>query len=67
MKNKDEIISIIREDVWMMEILQSVKTLNLPDWWICAGFVRSKVPFKALLFARFKSIFHKVEEELIYL
>ncbi|MFD0953661.1 nucleotidyltransferase family protein [Virgibacillus natechei] len=27
----------------MMDILRSAKSLNLPDWWICAGFVRSKV------------------------
>ena len=41
--NKDEIISLIKEDQWMMEILTSTKALNLPDWWICAGFVRSKI------------------------
>ncbi|MFS0892484.1 nucleotidyltransferase family protein [Peribacillus frigoritolerans] len=27
----------------MMEILESARSLNLPDWWICAGFIRSKV------------------------
>lgn len=27
----------------MMEILETVSKLNLPDWWIGAGFVRSKV------------------------
>ncbi|WP_310176133.1 nucleotidyltransferase family protein [Neobacillus niacini] len=27
----------------MMHILKSAKSLNLPDWWICAGFVRSKI------------------------
>ncbi|MGJ9459878.1 nucleotidyltransferase family protein [Oceanobacillus sp. CF4.6] len=27
----------------MMDILLSAKSLNLPDWWICAGFVRSKI------------------------
>lgn len=27
----------------MMEILRTVKGLNLPDWWIGAGFIRSKV------------------------
>lgn len=27
----------------MMEILGEVDSLNLPDWWIGAGFVRSKV------------------------
>ena len=36
-------IKLIREDPWMMEILRTVKSLNLPDWWVCAGFVRSKI------------------------
>ncbi|MFC4323077.1 nucleotidyltransferase family protein [Litchfieldia salsa] len=27
----------------MMEILKTVKVLNLSDWWVCAGFVRSKI------------------------
>ncbi|MBT2691745.1 nucleotidyltransferase family protein [Bacillus sp. ISL-55] len=27
----------------MMEIIQAASTLSLPDWWICAGFVRSKI------------------------
>ncbi|WP_077620975.1 nucleotidyltransferase family protein [Bacillus sinesaloumensis] len=27
----------------MMEIIKTASTLNLPDWWICAGFVRSKI------------------------
>jgi uncharacterized protein len=41
--NEKVIISYITEDQWMMEILQAAQSLNLPDWWICAGFVRSKV------------------------
>ncbi|MDQ0220238.1 hypothetical protein J2S21_003357 [Peribacillus cavernae] len=43
MINEEEIIRLIREDKWMMEILDTAKSLNLPDWWICAGFVRSKI------------------------
>ena len=27
----------------MMDLLKGAKSLNLPDWWICAGFVRSKI------------------------
>ncbi|MBI2621508.1 MAG: nucleotidyltransferase family protein [Candidatus Levybacteria bacterium] len=27
----------------MMDVLRAVEKLNLPDWWIGAGFVRSKV------------------------
>ncbi|WP_226671097.1 nucleotidyltransferase family protein [Metabacillus litoralis] len=41
--NEEEIISIVTEDKWMMEILKTVKLLDLPDWWVCAGFVRSKI------------------------
>lgn len=41
--DEKDILSLIQKDRWMMEILKSVKRLNLPDWWIGAGFVRSKV------------------------
>ncbi|WP_096203213.1 nucleotidyltransferase family protein [Bacillus sp. FJAT-45350] len=27
----------------MMDILKTTKSLNLPDWWVCAGFVRTKI------------------------
>lgn len=40
---ENDITKLIAEDEWMMEVLQAAKTLNLPDWWICAGFVRSKI------------------------
>jgi uncharacterized protein len=42
-KNNEDIIQLISEDKWMIDILKAVKSLNLLDWWICAGFVRSKV------------------------
>jgi len=43
MKTEADIKRIIEDDTWMMNILHIVKTLELPDWWICAGFVRSKI------------------------
>ncbi|QKY69379.1 nucleotidyltransferase family protein [Lentibacillus sp. CBA3610] len=43
LKNERDILNLISEDDWMMEILATVKSLNLPDWWICAGFIRSKI------------------------
>ena len=43
MKTKENIINAISQDDWMMEILYTVKGLQLTDWCICAGFVRSKV------------------------
>ncbi|GKU81923.1 nucleotidyltransferase family protein [Niallia sp. NCCP-28] len=42
-KTKEDIIDIIKEDEWMMSVLAAVKTLDLPDCWVCAGFVRSKI------------------------
>lgn len=43
LKSENDIIVLIQQDEWMMELLMAVETLDLPDWWICAGFVRSKV------------------------
>ncbi|HBP51643.1 MAG: hypothetical protein US68_C0011G0022 [Candidatus Shapirobacteria bacterium GW2011_GWE1_38_10] len=40
---KEEIVELIKSDNWMMEILRTTKTLDLPDWYIGAGFIRSKV------------------------
>ena len=42
MKEKD-ILSLIKKDKWMMKVLKIVRSLDLPDWWIGAGFVRGKV------------------------
>ncbi|QHW35082.1 nucleotidyltransferase family protein [Paenibacillus rhizovicinus] len=27
----------------MLEVLRTARSLGLPDWWVCAGFVRSKI------------------------
>lgn len=40
---EQDIIQLVKDDPWMMEILLNAKTLGLPDWWVCAGFVRSKI------------------------
>lgn len=40
---KADIILLIQNDNWMMAILRTVKTLDLPDWYVGAGFIRSKV------------------------
>jgi len=42
-KNEEDIIQLVKEDRWMMEILEVANSLNLPDWWVCAGFVRAKI------------------------
>jgi len=38
-----EILALIREDLWMMQVLTTAGSLHLPDWLIGAGFVRNKV------------------------
>lgn len=43
LKDKEDVIKLIQNDKTMMEIIHVASTLNLPDWWICAGFVRSKI------------------------
>jgi uncharacterized protein len=43
LKNEEDVKLLIELDEFMMEILQAASSLNLPDWWICAGFVRSKI------------------------
>ena len=42
MTEKD-ILSLIEQDPWMMDVLKTAENLNLPDWLIGAGFVRNKV------------------------
>lgn len=39
---KEKLINEILKDEWMLDILKSVRDLNLPDCWIGAGFVRNK-------------------------
>ena len=41
--NEQDILNLIKKDIWMMDILRIAEKLNLPDWVIGAGFVRNKV------------------------
>jgi len=34
---------LIERDEWMMDVLRTVQQLELQDWWVCAGFVRTKI------------------------
>lgn len=43
METEKDILDLIKNDKWMMDILKAARSLNLPDWWVCAGFVRSKI------------------------
>lgn len=42
LKTEEDLVCLIQEDEWMLDLLRAAKFLGLPDWWICAGFVRSK-------------------------
>jgi hypothetical protein len=41
--NEQQVMTLVSKDVWMMEVLKAARSLQLPDWWVCAGFVRSKI------------------------
>ncbi|KRF08084.1 hypothetical protein ASG89_16765 [Paenibacillus sp. Soil766] len=43
MKSKEDIIGLVHTDEWMMDVLRAARSLRLSDWWVCAGFVRSKI------------------------
>lgn len=43
LQTEKDVLNLIDSDKWMMDILRAAKSLNLPDWWVCAGFVRTKV------------------------
>ena len=38
-----EILDLIKSDKWMMSVISTASSLNLPQWIIGAGFVRNKV------------------------
>lgn len=40
---EEDVLEIIRQDEWRMEVLRTVRPLQLPDWWLGAGFVRNAV------------------------
>lgn len=37
------LLTLVQADESMMSVLRAAGSLNLPDWWIAAGFVRSKL------------------------
>lgn len=40
---ESDLAAWIKQDEWMMAVLREARSLQLPDWWICAGFIRSKI------------------------
>lgn len=43
LKTKSDIVNVIHNDPQMMEVIHAVNELQLPDWWVCAGFLRTKI------------------------
>ena len=41
--SKNKLIEIIQNEDWLMEGLENVRSLNLPDWYIAAGAIRNTV------------------------
>lgn len=37
-RNEADVARLVKGDPWMMEVLAAAEELNLPDWWIGAGF-----------------------------
>jgi len=43
MMTEEQILDLVRADPWMMQVLAVARSIDLPDWMIGAGFIRSKV------------------------
>jgi len=41
--SEQSITQIIASDSWMMDVLNAAEEVNLPNWWIGAGFLRNKI------------------------
>jgi hypothetical protein len=41
--NEEFIINLIKNNQWRMKVLETVRSLNLPNWLVGAGFVRNPV------------------------
>ena len=42
-KDEQDITRLLEQDSWRMDALRAAAELNLPDWWIGAGFLRNAV------------------------
>lgn len=42
-KTEEDIRKLVESNEWMMQFLRAAEKLDLPDWWIGAGFLRNKV------------------------
>lgn len=42
-RTEKDVERLVRDDTWMMQVLCAAETMNLPGWWIGAGFLRNKI------------------------
>jgi hypothetical protein len=42
-KSEEDITRLLRGDPWRMDVLRAAAELDLPDWWIGAGFLRNAI------------------------
>lgn len=42
-QNEQDITRLLEEDPWRMDVLHAAAELDLPDWWIGAGFLRNAI------------------------
>lgn len=42
-RNEDDISRLLQKDTWRMNVLRAAAVLDLPDWWIGAGFLRNAI------------------------
>ncbi|MEO5646510.1 MAG: nucleotidyltransferase family protein [Candidatus Paceibacterota bacterium] len=60
---EQDVLTLISNDPWMMEVLRAAETLHLPQWAIGAGFVRNKV-WNEL--SSYSNRVHSTDIDLIY-
>lgn len=41
--SESDISEILTQDLWRMDVLRAAERLDLPDWWIGAGFLRNLI------------------------
>lgn len=42
-QSENDITALLQHDTWRMDVLHAAERLNLPDWWIGAGFLRNLI------------------------
>lgn len=43
MTDEQDLVHFLKQDAELIKLLHTVANLDLPDCWICAGYIRAKV------------------------